>query len=704
MRMQLLIRGAVADCDPTTLIQMTYTREDLENPTIVRNSYSAGITLPATPANNIIFGHYHRPDRVTTSAGFNALAREPFEIRNDRGEILEKGYLRLVSCASKGAEVYSYSVQLYGGLGGFFYGLMYNEDGSKKTLADVQYIVDDERIDPQTTQMSLRATDVEDAWARLSTSRTDVIDLYDLINFSPCNNGLPACEFSADKAVFKQGVGAYIVDNLFTQRDGLGTRADADGHILLEYENEHTEWEVQELRAYLQRPVLRVLGFLRSIRVDGYSFVLDDALLFNDDYQVFFNTWLTLPMFDRDHLNPASFSLSDLLEGTDTPADYLIGFAKMFGCVFRYDPVTSTITMQGRDVLYNGKPTTDLTGRIDRSRGISIQPYPFDKRYYDMSLDTYGEFCKAYKDKYGREYGSQRIDTGWDFDKSAENLLDGCVYKGGADVVEQSPYFRFFGSHADSQSGYFDRYHNKFGVMESVKFTLYGMNEEATEEITQDYEPIPVSHPEGAVFRYDTAGNTMKDFMARLQLHQDGKAEDGKNVLLMYAGNVEPPHYNVADASFRLTDDNLAMMNLNDGVPCWNASADAGRAVSFFPSFRRGMPLTISGQTILRNYLGMGIPQEVAHPETPDDSLYQYWWQNYLADRFNVDSVVLTAYVDWKGLKVGENLLEGFYYYDGALWVLNKILNYPLNTDQPVQCEFVRVQDKSKYEDGQNWI
>jgi hypothetical protein len=36
-----------------------------------------------------------------------------------------------------------YNVTLFGGLGDFFYGLKYNEDGTQKTLADLQFFVKD---------------------------------------------------------------------------------------------------------------------------------------------------------------------------------------------------------------------------------------------------------------------------------------------------------------------------------------------------------------------------------------------------------------------------------------------------------------------------------------------------------------------------------------------------------------------------------
>ena len=65
----------------------------------------------------------------------------------------------------------------------------------------------------------------------------------------------------------------------------------------------------------------------------------------------------------------------------------------------------------------------------------------------------------------------------------------------------------------------------------------------------------------------------------------------------------------------------------------------------------------------------------------------------------------MTCKVDLSGLQVGQDLLRKFYWYDGALWVLNEISNHSLTTYGPTECEFVQVRDKDNYLNGQyfNW-
>ena len=70
----------------------------------------------------------------------------------------------------------------------------------------------------------------------------------------------------------------------------------------------------------------------------------------------------------------ARISKSMLLSSTNTPADYLLSFCKMFGLYFRYDNASRKVTILRRNDLYQDD-TIDLTRRVDLSKGISIQPF-----------------------------------------------------------------------------------------------------------------------------------------------------------------------------------------------------------------------------------------------------------------------------------------------------------------------------------------
>ena len=139
MKTRLYINGTLTERDDSDLLQMNYTREELSNPTIVKNSYSQKVTLTATATNEAIFRGFYRYDNTRTAEGFDPLVRAPFEIRNELNEILENGYAKLESVNRKGSQLISYTLTLYGGLGAFFYAMTYKTNGDKKTLADLAY-------------------------------------------------------------------------------------------------------------------------------------------------------------------------------------------------------------------------------------------------------------------------------------------------------------------------------------------------------------------------------------------------------------------------------------------------------------------------------------------------------------------------------------------------------------------------------------
>ena len=146
-KISLYIADQLVDLDDQSFILFNYTMEDMTNPAIVRNSFSQSITLKGTPNNNKIFGGIWRSDRETTGGGttgayFDPTRKTTFTIYNEMNEILESGYCKLDGISRKRSKV-EYKVSLYGGLGAFFYALSYDEEGNKRTLADLKFTGED---------------------------------------------------------------------------------------------------------------------------------------------------------------------------------------------------------------------------------------------------------------------------------------------------------------------------------------------------------------------------------------------------------------------------------------------------------------------------------------------------------------------------------------------------------------------------------
>ena len=84
---------------------------------------------------------------------------------------------------------------------------------------------------------------------------------WDVVNFAPCYNGRPDGDFQADKALVRPA------DLGWPDRvtEGGKTYETQGGVAVATLPDAMDEWQVKDLRAYLQRPVLSLIEFLRAI-------------------------------------------------------------------------------------------------------------------------------------------------------------------------------------------------------------------------------------------------------------------------------------------------------------------------------------------------------------------------------------------------------------------------------------------------------
>lgn len=283
---ELYIGGQLVELSEQSFILMNYTHDDLTNPTILKNSYSQQIEIEGTPTNDKIFGSIYRFDRRTIAGGgigvqFDAAKKTPFLLFNG-GELVESGYMKLDNISIKG-EKKSYKISLYGGLGSFLYSLSYDENGEKMSLSDLDFGTD--------LTFIINKESVIDAWDNIGSGK------WGIINFAPCYNGYPD-KLDADKMVVSAY--AFPFDTSASEEAGEGEDPvlyyPRGGNVLFKYNEPITEWEAQELRSWLQRPVVRWKEILAAIaRSSGYNITLDSAF-FQNSNPYYEDTWMTLPL------------------------------------------------------------------------------------------------------------------------------------------------------------------------------------------------------------------------------------------------------------------------------------------------------------------------------------------------------------------------------------------------------------------------
>lgn len=311
-----------ADLPQSPDILFNYTEDDLRNPTVVKNSYTKTITLGSTNANDRIFGSFFDTQFKVNAGGFNPTKKLPFQLFLN-GDLVHEGYARLDSIQdTKG--LYKYTLTLFGGLGDFFYELTYdNDEGGKKSLADLHYISGSTSADEFDFTINMGA--VRDAWKAMTltdTQATGSMKKWKYINFIPAYEGIPD-DFDSDKALINFRDSALVSGITSGTGDATSAYTAFDGYALAELSREHTGNEMREFRSYLQRPCLNVRKTIEAIcqpeNNGGYEVDLDSHF-FNEDNPYWTDTWMTLPLLKSfetvpDEITGTTLSLSGATYG-----------------------------------------------------------------------------------------------------------------------------------------------------------------------------------------------------------------------------------------------------------------------------------------------------------------------------------------------------------------------------------------------------
>jgi len=317
---ELYLGGQSVEFNEPPEILFSYIRTDYTDPTVLRNSYSKTLTIEGTPNNNQIFNSIYHLDKISDYGTFNPAKRMDFQLFSN-GDILEQGYAKLDKI-NKNEKNITYDISLYGGLGEFLYNLSFDQTaegsdvsrggGEGRRLSSLVFY--DETEPNSEFDFNITKETVAEAWEALEkgTGATK----WQYINFAPAYNGYPK-DFDSDKVLINtQGSTVPVVyNNNGTTGTSTGfptsivqgntTYRAYNNYALGELPKEMTEWEMRDLRSYLQRPVMSMKGFIQAIsnpnNNGGYSVDLDTRF-FNSDNPYYEKAWVTLPQLKKDEV------------------------------------------------------------------------------------------------------------------------------------------------------------------------------------------------------------------------------------------------------------------------------------------------------------------------------------------------------------------------------------------------------------------
>ena len=428
-------------------------------------------------------------------------------------------------------------------------------------------------------------------------------------------------------------------------------------------------------------------------KVNGtFNVGISDVTMISQDYESLFSD--------------TQVNVTDILSTKNTPAEYLTGYAKMFGLYFWTDPAERSsdpqkypkgvIHLMDRSTFYDENNIVDLSKYIDRSQEVKITPQMPTKKWLRFEVEqAESEAAEEYSKTYGEVYGSKRVDTNFNFNTETEDLIDTIPYRAGIDVLEVDKYFNKWVS--DEIPSY---------VFNGFKYSLFKVN--GTELDSTEVE-VPVERYNFLPININNWENT--DSFAKVQLHSaENEPVEGENILVFYNGT---SYYEEQNNKYWLTDDIQEMVTLNEGEPCYilthtedtvptyslNGQTGAQKiayAFTYLPKFQTNI---IGYGGMITHSLSMGEPRTTYVRDTfvnRDMSIYGKCWRKFMTDLYDVNNRKLTCSVRFPERPNGM-MLRRFYWFDNAIWRLNTVTDWNISSYAPTKCEFVKVMDTDNY-------
>lgn len=374
-----------------------------------------------------------------------------------------------------------------------------------------------------------------------------------------------------------------------------------------------------------------------------------------------------------------------LLNTTYSPAEFLISYCKTFGLHLFKDIVEDKIYICPRNKFYDRENIIDINDKIDYSKPIEINPIYVDTNYVSLSNEVVdGISNKDYKGKYGKIFGQKIIDTGFEFNADTKELNSSSVLKNAIQTKEQSQYF-----YLPDSNGINPYVYNGF------TYSLYkdGQSDGETKTIEVPKKVLKNT------FNFFEPEYPFYDILSKPQFEDDThKRLDTEGVMLFFTGKQD-----VTDKGLYLTDDNSYMSILNNN-PCWlmtNSEYDALGAkiaskITELPRFSR----YYEGNKYMIYSWDYGSPRELYVPDIQNNeegNIYHLYFKNYLTDLYDINTKVVTCYVKADDI-LTEEYLRKIYWFDNAIWRLNRIYDYNPNSPNTTKCEFIKIQNLSSFD------
>lgn len=386
-----------------------------------------------------------------------------------------------------------------------------------------------------------------------------------------------------------------------------------------------------------------------------------------------------------------------ILKTDNTPADYLLNIGKLFGWYYVKDVNEKKISIMTRETFFKNN-IVNIESRIDYSKNFNITPILFDKKWYKMTLNTPETyFAKKYNKQYDLDYGQKRLDTGYNFNTETTSLYEDSIFDNVISVRDSDKYYRTFYDKSGNEVPCF--------VNDNLSYQLFNKSGVDINSVEQDLYGVNIIDKNKTSEWNNLRGTDCMIKSCFYSLDNDEKSlEDISNSILFYNGIKDLVDIKNNPIKYWITDDLSEMVDLNDGQPCWlytnsEENVDGDKIAIQRTSLPQFIRYKINSNNIEYS-LDFGEPKEIYIDNVnylEGSTIYDKYWKDFYNDQFNVNTKKVTCYVNLYDWDVKQELLRQFYYFNNGIWILNKIDNYDVTSNNTTRCEFIKVQDITNY-------
>lgn len=388
------------------------------------------------------------------------------------------------------------------------------------------------------------------------------------------------------------------------------------------------------------RPAEFLGPFGWTVYVDGkqvkYDLLIEAG---NDDYtMVFPNT-----VYKLNWRTSTTCELKNLYAKDEPLFKVILQYTKMFGLIWKPDYNKKTIDIMTRSTYFRGYDVVDWTDKVDKGKGMTIEPVSFSSKYVTFNYDDVeGYRYSGYKNKYGVDYGEKKLKTKYNFDTKEENLFKEKI---GPSSVSCKSFARF----NDLTS--WDTL-TKLPVKPSEVNFIDCENDDQTSSIS------------------------LSNWYFRLP---------NKDVT---------EYYMISDVS---------SMELADGKYYWVnnvtvAGDKIGEYTQSLPQFSPVYKSKNSGLTLgcLFNCPNEDYTEDKGISAAKGNYIYDICWSDYINERYNANNKKLTCYIKLTPVDFEKFNFKTFVVIDNQLFVMNRVVDFDVNGSL-TKCELIQVSDLGGY-------